>query len=202
MPGLRLLAASFAFPAFSRPPCALIQQRGVSSVRVKLRQWISADPDREKKPFAERWKDRINRTYQWFDEPKHTPIGAGFWWLLTHDVKTFYKWDSALRLAVFSLVLYYIYAAYKNLNFKRRERIPETPQQRMQRHQDERTSRQETAALHNTYQNKMLQEWREGSEDRIAKVLQQIKREQELLEEWEIVEVDDEEDSKSENGSL
>lgn len=46
------------------------------------------------------------------------------------------------------------------------------------------------------------QEWREGSEDRIAKVLQQIKREQELLEEWEIVEVDDDEDSKSENGSL
>ncbi|KAF4722114.1 hypothetical protein FOZ62_029030 [Perkinsus olseni] len=125
----------------------------------------------------------------WFDEPKHTPIGAGFWWLLTHDVKTFYKWDSALRLTVFSLVLYYVYAAYKNLKFKRSERIPETPQQRMQRHQDERVARKETAALHNTYQNKMLQEWRDGSEDRIAKVLQQIEREQELLKEWEIVEV-------------
>ncbi|KAF4744663.1 hypothetical protein FOZ63_029840 [Perkinsus olseni] len=189
MLALRPLAASVTTPALSRPTYGLIQRRSVSSVKVRLQQWFSPDPEKDKKTFTERWRDRMNRTYQWFDEPKHTPIGAGFWWLLTHDVKTFYKWDSALRLTVFSLVLYYVYAAYKNLKFKRSERIPETPQQRMQRHQDERVARKETAALHNTYQNKMLQEWRDGSEDRITKVLQQIKREQELLKEWEIVEV-------------
>ncbi|KAF4660534.1 hypothetical protein FOL47_007097 [Perkinsus chesapeaki] len=183
-----------SFALHHRQAVVMGHARGISTLKIKFQKWLDDSEEGEKKPLSERWKDRMNRAYRWFDEPKHTPIGAGFWWLLTHDVKTFYKWDSALRLVVFSSVLYYIYSAYKNLKFKRSERIPETPQQRMQRHHDERTARKETAVLHNSYQNQMLQvEWRDASEERISRVMEQIKREEDLLKEWEVVEVGDEE---------